>query len=128
MLTQFIKDNLIALIITGVLQLAVAGLKLENNSLELEVANLNTKIQEYTLKVSTLESSNSTLQTVIDDNNQRIKDQSDLQTKLIEQGQQASALAAKNSKDLAEQIQLLKSKLPKGETECERVFSVLQDL
>lgn len=128
MLQQFLKDNLIAVILCSILQLSLATIKWENKGLEVEVANLNEKIQEYTLKISILEQSNGTMQTVIDSNNERIEQQSKLQNKLAEQSQQATALAAKNSKELADQIQLLKSKLPKGETECERVFSVLQDL
>lgn len=128
MLAIFIKNNIVSIAIIATLLQIIIQLKLDNISLQADVAFRDKTIAEQNLKITVLESSNTVLETAIGTNNQRIDQQNKLQQELAQKGQQAAALAAKNTQELGEQIKLLKGKLPQGATECERVFSLLQDL
>ena len=127
MIEKFLKDNLIGIAIIQVLQLALAATKFENMGLEVEVANLNKLVQEYQLQVSTLEQNNTSLEQVIEDNNQRVQLAAQAQESLKAQGKLQQAQADAQAKTYEEKIKALMAKNQEG-TVCEQVFGLLDSL
>ena len=127
MIEKFLKDNLIGIAIIQVLQLALAATKFENRGLEVEVANLNKLVQEYQLQVSTLEQNNTSLEQVIEDNNQRVQLAAQAQESLKAQGKLQQAQADAQAKTYEEKIKALMAKNQEG-TVCEQVFGLLDSL
>lgn len=127
MIEKFLKDNLIGIAIIQVLQLVLAATKFENRGLEVEVANLNKLVQEYQLQVSTLEQNNTSLEQVIEDNNQRVQLAAQAQESLKAQGKLQQAQADAQAKTYEEKIRALMAKNQEG-TVCEQVFGLLDSL
>lgn len=127
MIEKFLKDNLIGIAIIQVLQLVLAATKFENRGLEVEVANLNKQVQEYQLQVSTLEQNNTSLEQVIEDNNQRVQLAAQAQESLKAQGKLQQAQADAQAKTYEEKIKALMAKKQEG-TVCEQVFGLLDSL
>lgn len=127
MIEKFLKDNLIGISIIQVLQLALAATEFKNRGLEVEVANLNKLVQEYQLQVSTLEQNNTSLEQVIEDNNQRVQLAAQAQESLKAQGKLQQAQADAQAKTYEEKIRALMAKNQEG-TVCEQVFGLLDSL
>lgn len=127
MIEKFLKDNLVGISIIQVLQLSLAAVKFENNSLEVEVANLNKVIQEYQLQVTTLDQNNIQLKKVVEENNQRVQLAAQAQESLKAQGKLQQAQADAQAKTYEEKIKALMAKKQEG-TVCEQVFGLLDSL